>query len=88
MSRIKELGDPTKILLGIGRNRFGNRGKFGLKFKGPVVRFDQQQGNIPSFPWGRGYPKYHRVADTRENITFNWKGKKIKSRLLERNPKW
>jgi len=60
MSRIKELGDPTKIPLGIGRNRFGNRGKFGLNFKGPAVGFDQQQGNIPSFPRGRGYPKYHR----------------------------
>jgi len=39
MSRIKELGDPTKISLGIGRNTFGNRGKFGLNFKGPAFHF-------------------------------------------------
>lgn len=60
MARVKELGDPTKIPLGIRNNRFGNRGKFGLNFKGPAVGYEQQQGHAGSFPRGRGYPKFNR----------------------------
>lgn len=72
MSRIKELVDPTKIPLGMGCRRFVNRGKFGLNFKGPAVGFDQQQGNISSFPRGRGYQRYHRGWGRRHSRKQNF----------------
>ena len=74
MSRIEELGDPTKIPLGIGRNRFGNRGKLDLNFKGPAVRVRLTAGQHTILSQGAEdiqSTTEARVADTRENRTFN-----------------